>query len=480
MGIHNSDTAAEAACENVTSLIVHDHGGDFSQVDLKEKDNETSEIPAIVGKDSADVLFDVPFVGVLEEEKPTPERRRVSNDSDEFNRWEAGQILAQKLMLNLVDDFQSNKPLVLKSNFVARKRSLPWLQTHEPCLALFAAAYIHMSCTTTAKSTHTSIFLVLPADHHVIIIIMPTNHRAKTLQPHSIKPCTCSLLIHLAMRHAFIQHDNKQEANTNVSHHLQEYQLATNQEISKISDLQIQEPAVPCRQCEQESMCARKMPLNTWFVSVVTTCYKSTVQPVSKDSGEQFSKALNCFQREDPTFRVGLDPENGQTIISGMGEPHLDIYDERSVREYKVDAVGKPRVNFRETVTQHADLDYLHKKQSGGRGQYGRVIGYIEPLLTESGTKLEFESMRVGQAVPSNFVLAIEKAANSCALIGHPVENLRVVLTVGAAHVVDSSKLAFKMASVYAFRQCYTASRPVILEPVIKPGQVLFQRLTQC
>lgn len=133
-----------------------------------------------------------------------------------------------------------------------------------------------MSCTTTAKSTHTSIFLVLPADHHVIIIIMPTNHRPKTLQPHSIKPCICSLLIHLAMWHAFIQHDNKQEANTNVSHHLQEYQLATNQEISKISDLQIQEPAVPCRQCEQESMCVREMPLNTWFVSVVAACYKSS------------------------------------------------------------------------------------------------------------------------------------------------------------------------------------------------------------
>ncbi|KAI5434608.1 hypothetical protein KIW84_021443 [Lathyrus oleraceus] len=101
MGIHNSDTAAEAACENVTSLIVHDHGGDFSQVDLKEKDNETSETPAIAGKDSADVLFDVPFVGVLEEEKPTPERRRVSNDSDEFNRWEAGQILARKIVAQL-------------------------------------------------------------------------------------------------------------------------------------------------------------------------------------------------------------------------------------------------------------------------------------------------------------------------------------------------------------------------------------------
>ncbi|KAK8466650.1 hypothetical protein PHAVU_008G157300, partial [Phaseolus vulgaris] len=196
------------------------------------------------------------------------------------------------------------------------------------------------------------------------------------------------------------------------------------------------------------------------------------VQPVSKDSGGQFSKALNRFQREDPTFRVGLDPESGQTIISGMGELHLDIYVERIRREYKVDAsVGKPRVNFRETVTQRADFDYLHKKQSGGQGQYGRVIGYIEPLPAGSSTKFEFENMLVGQAIPSNFVPAIEKgfkeAANSGALIGHPVENLRVVLTDGAAHAVDSSELAFKLASIYAFRQCYATSRPVILEPVM-------------
>ncbi|KAK7373216.1 hypothetical protein VNO80_06615 [Phaseolus coccineus] len=196
------------------------------------------------------------------------------------------------------------------------------------------------------------------------------------------------------------------------------------------------------------------------------------VQPVSKDSGGQFSKALNRFQKEDPTFRVGLDPESGQTIISGMGELHLDIYVERIRREYKVDAsVGKPRVNFRETVTQRADFDYLHKKQSGGQGQYGRVIGYIEPLPAGSSTKFEFENMLVGQAIPSNFVPAIEKgfkeAANSGALIGHPVENLRVVLTDGAAHAVDSSELAFKLASIYAFRQCYATSRPVILEPVM-------------
>ncbi|KAI3918721.1 hypothetical protein MKX01_042041 [Papaver californicum] len=196
------------------------------------------------------------------------------------------------------------------------------------------------------------------------------------------------------------------------------------------------------------------------------------LQPVSKDSGGQFSKALNRFQREDPTFRVGLDAESGQTIISGMGELHLEVYVERIRREYKVDAtVGKPRVNFRETVTKHADFDYLHKKQSGGQGQYGRVCGYIEPLEPGSTTKFEFENMIIGQVIPSNFIPAIEKgfkeAANSGSLIGFPVENVRVVLTDGAAHAVDSSELAFKLASIYAFRQCYTAAKPVILEPVM-------------
>ncbi|MQL81474.1 hypothetical protein Taro_013921 [Colocasia esculenta] len=162
------------------------------------------------------------------------------------------------------------------------------------------------------------------------------------------------------------------------------------------------------------------------------------VSPVSKDSGGQFSKALNRFQKEDPTFRVGLDAESGQTIISGMGELHLDIYVERIRREYKVDAVvGKPRVNFRETVTQRANFDYLHKKQSGGQGQFGRVIG------------IQIDQLELGS------------------LIGHPVENVRIVLTDGASHAVDSSELAFKLAAIYAFRQCYTSAKPVILEPVM-------------
>jgi elongation factor G len=156
-----------------------------------------------------------------------------------------------------------------------------------------------------------------------------------------------------------------------------------------------------------------------------------------------------------------------------MGELHLDIYVERIKREYKVDAkVGKPRVNFRETITQRAEFDYLHKKQSGGQGQYGRVCGYIEPLPSGSDGKFEFDNMIIGQAIPSNFIPAIEKgfreACNSGSLIGHPVENIRIVLTDGASHQVDSSELAFKLAAIYAFRQCYTAAKPVILEPVMK------------
>ncbi|XP_021747254.1 elongation factor G-1, mitochondrial-like [Chenopodium quinoa] len=196
------------------------------------------------------------------------------------------------------------------------------------------------------------------------------------------------------------------------------------------------------------------------------------VSPVSKDSGGQFSKALNRFQKEDPTFRVGLDPESGQTIISGMGELHLSIYVERIRREYKVEAqTGKPRVNFREAITKRAEFDYLHKKQSGGQGQYGRVCGYVEPLPMGSPTKFEFENLIVGQAIPSNFIPAIEKgfreAANSGSLIGHPVEYVRVCLTDGASHAVDSSELAFKLASIYAFRQCYTKAKPVVLEPIM-------------
>ena len=195
------------------------------------------------------------------------------------------------------------------------------------------------------------------------------------------------------------------------------------------------------------------------------------ITPTSRDVGTQFSKALSRFQREDPTLRVHFDSETGETIISGMGELHLEIYVERMRREYKVECTtGKPRVNFRETVTKRAKFDYTHKKQSGGQGQFGRVVGYIEPI--PDSKEVEFVNNLVGNNIPPGFVPHIEKgfreACNAGSLIGHPVEGVRVVIEDGAAHAVDSSEMAFKLCSLYAFRQAYHECQPRILEPVMR------------
>jgi elongation factor G len=197
------------------------------------------------------------------------------------------------------------------------------------------------------------------------------------------------------------------------------------------------------------------------------------VAPQAREQSSNFSKALNRFQKEDPTFRVSQDKESGETIISGMGELHLEIYVERMKREYKVECdVGKPRVNYRETITRKTEFDYLHKKQSGGQGQYGRVVGYIEPLPADSKEKFVFENGIIGNAIPPNFIPAVEKGfeevINSGSLIGHPVEGLKVVLTDGAAHAVDSSEMAFKLAAMYAFRSAYPNASPTVLEPVME------------
>lgn len=196
------------------------------------------------------------------------------------------------------------------------------------------------------------------------------------------------------------------------------------------------------------------------------------VAPRTKDQSSAFSKAINRFQKEDPTFKVAVDGETGQTLIKGMGELHLGVYLERISREYGIHCdVGKPQVNYREAVTTRAKFDHLHKKQSGGAGQYGRVIGYIEPL--EEGTwGFEFENRVVGNELEPDFIDAVEKgfrqATNSGLLTGHPVEGLRVVLTGGESHPVDSSELAFKIASMSAFKQAFKEARPVVLEPVMR------------
>ncbi|KAJ2794870.1 Elongation factor G, mitochondrial [Coemansia helicoidea] len=198
-----------------------------------------------------------------------------------------------------------------------------------------------------------------------------------------------------------------------------------------------------------------------------------SLTPKDKNS-TNFSKALSRFQREDPTFRVHVDAESKQTIISGMGELHLDIYVERMRREYHVDCVtGKPQVAFRETATSKAAFSYTHKKQSGGAGQFGRVIGYIEPLTAEEMCEQphEFVNNVVGGTIPTQFIAGCEKGFNDGLhegfMVGHPVVGVRMVLQDGAAHSVDSSELAFRLATFNAFREAMRASKPRILEPLM-------------
>ncbi|CAG8582490.1 14602_t:CDS:10 [Dentiscutata erythropus] len=200
-----------------------------------------------------------------------------------------------------------------------------------------------------------------------------------------------------------------------------------------------------------------------------------SITPNVKDS-PNFSKALNKFQREDPTFRVSFDLESKETIISGMGELHLDIYVERMKREYNVDCItGKPQVAFRETIMSTAKFDYTHKKQTGGAGQYGKVMGYIEPLKEVTDEDEEplpaFESRVVGGHIPTNFIPAVEKGfqdgLEKGSLIGHPIKNVRFILEDGAHHAVDSSELAFRLAALYAFREAFMKANPVILEPIM-------------
>ncbi|CAI4047379.1 hypothetical protein SUVZ_12G1220 [Saccharomyces uvarum] len=195
-----------------------------------------------------------------------------------------------------------------------------------------------------------------------------------------------------------------------------------------------------------------------------------SITPKSTDVSN-FSKALNRFQKEDPTFRVKFDPESKETIISGMGELHLEIYVERMRREYNVDCVtGKPQVSYRESITIPADFDYTHKKQSGGAGQYGRVIGTLSPV--EDITKGNiFETAIVGGRIPDKYLAAcgkgFEEVCEKGPLIGHRVLKVEMLINDGAIHAVDSNELSFKTATMSAFRDAFLRAQPVIMEPIM-------------
>jgi elongation factor G len=197
------------------------------------------------------------------------------------------------------------------------------------------------------------------------------------------------------------------------------------------------------------------------------------VSPKEKAGQVNFSKALNRFTKEDPTFQVYRDEESGETIIKGMGELHLEIYIERIKREYNCEViVGKPKVAFREAFTQRVDFNYSHKKQTGGAGQFARVAGYIEPLPADAVETYEFVDEIVGGAIPREFIPACDKGfkeqTKEGQLIGQPLVGIRVVLNDGAFHAVDSSDMAFKLASMTALREAFDKAKPIILEPIMK------------
>ncbi len=193
------------------------------------------------------------------------------------------------------------------------------------------------------------------------------------------------------------------------------------------------------------------------------------VVPGDGKAQAKLAKALHRFTREDPTFRTAVDSETGDTLIRGMGELHLEVYVERIRREFGAEIqTGQPRVAYRETITRSAPFNYIHRKQTGGSGQYAKVIGRLEPL-DEGG--FVFENKVVGGTIPTEYIGACEKGFRECidegAYIGHPVQGMKVVLEDGDSHAVDSSDMAFQTACRMAFRDVYNQGSPIALEPLM-------------
>ncbi|BDU08703.1 elongation factor G [Nocardia cyriacigeorgica] len=198
-----------------------------------------------------------------------------------------------------------------------------------------------------------------------------------------------------------------------------------------------------------------------------------SIEPKTKSDQEKLGTAIQKLSEEDPTFSVKLDQETGQTVIGGMGELHLDILVDRMKREFKVEAnVGKPQVAYRETITRPVEkLEFTHKKQTGGSGQFAKVIIAVEPFVGEDGATYEFENKVTGGRVPREYIPSVDAGAQDAmqygVLAGYPLVNLKVTLLDGAYHDVDSSEMAFKIAGSQALKEAAKKAGPVILEPLM-------------
>jgi elongation factor G len=220
-----------------------------------------------------------------------------------------------------------------------------------------------------------------------------------------------------------------------------------------------------------ETLCDANKPIILERMEFPEPVIEVAVEPKTKTDQEKMGVALNRLAQEDPSFRVSTDAESGQTVIKGMGELHLDIIVDRMRREFKVDAnVGAPQVAYRETITRRAEIDYTHKKQTGGSGQFARIKLVFEPQ--EPGEGFLFENAITGGSVPREFIPGVEKGLKSAldtgVLAGFPLIDFKATLIDGASHDVDSSVLAFEIAARAAFREGIPKAGPVLLEPMMK------------
>ena len=220
-----------------------------------------------------------------------------------------------------------------------------------------------------------------------------------------------------------------------------------------------------------DTFCGGGLNLSMVSMFVPNPVISLSVLPKDKAAADRMAKALNRFTKEDPTFRTYVDAETNDTIIQGMGELHLEVYIERMRREYKAEVeTGAPQVAYRETITKRVEWEYVHKKQTGGSGQYAKIIGIMEPL--ESEENYEFETRVKGGNIPSQFIPSCDKgfqtAMEKGTLIGSPIVKVKMIVLDGQHHPVDSSDMAFQTAGLMGFREAYKKAGTVILEPIMK------------
>ena len=222
-----------------------------------------------------------------------------------------------------------------------------------------------------------------------------------------------------------------------------------------------------------DTFCDGKIRYTMTSMFVPDPVMSLAIAPKERAMSGNFSKALQKFRKEDPTFFVHRDEESAQTVISGMGELHLNIYIERMKREFSCEvSAGQPQVAYRETISKKVDFDYTHKKQTGGAGQFARVIGHLDPLDQNLSKNYEFINKVTGGRIPKEYIPAVDKGfveqMKKGPLIGFPIVGIQATLSDGAFHDVDSSELAFKICAMAAFREAYLKGGPRALEPIMK------------